>query len=117
MAGQSHTAGPWKLFFVKSGPKEGQLLGIGTEAGEGVGDYRGGLWGDGEEKLANARLIAAAPCMANDGAFLLARLAEFEQTMESESGDAAVRDWHGHVVPALAQFRAAISKATGEGGQ
>jgi hypothetical protein len=60
------------------------------------------------------RLVASAPDMADTGAFLLARLAEFEQTVESESGAAVVRDWHGHVAPAVARFRAAIAKATGE---
>lgn len=61
---------------------------------------------------ADARLIAAAPDLLEDGRFLAERLAEFERTVEAESGDAAVRDWHGHVAPALARFRAAITRAT-----
>jgi hypothetical protein len=38
-----------------------QLIGIGEQTGEGVADCGFGTWRDGEEQLANARLIAAAP--------------------------------------------------------
>ena len=60
-------------------------------------------------------MLAASPSVggwedvAGTGAFLLDRLADFERTVESESGDAAVNDWHGHVVPAIARFRSALS--------
>lgn len=53
-------------------------------------------------------LVAAAPDMAADGAFLLARLDEFEMALE---GGAAEREFYGHISPAMARFRAAIAKA------
>ena len=62
---------------------------------------------------ANARLIAAAPNMEGDGAFLIARLLDFEVALDG--GDDAgllMRDWYGHVSPALARFRNTIRTAT-----
>jgi hypothetical protein len=59
---------------------------------------------------ANARLIAAAPDLASDGAFLLARLREFEREIATE---ALAREWFGHVGPAIARFSASLTKATG----
>lgn len=61
------------------------------------------------EDLANARLIAAAPDMATDGAFLLDRLDEFERSLIEAD---ATREFCGHVSPAIARFRVAIAKAT-----
>ena len=64
------------------------------------------------EVRANARLIAAAPDLADDGQFLVERLADLENSL-GESAEMIVRDWHGHVAPALARFRAALSRAQG----
>jgi hypothetical protein len=57
---------------------------------------------------ANARLIAAAPEMHSDGAFLLDRLDDFEREIQDEE---LLREWAGHVSPAIARFRAALSRA------
>jgi hypothetical protein len=62
------------------------------------------------EREANARLIVAAPCMASTGVFLLARLDDFENRISTDEDG---REFHGHVAPAIANFRAAIAKATG----
>lgn len=50
------TPGPWRAFFAANG----SLLGVGKQDGEGVTDYRGGLWGMEPEANANAAFIAAA---------------------------------------------------------
>ena len=81
-------------------------------------NQRGGqdLWGEQHVILLGqaAMLAASTPVggwedVAGTGAFLLDRLADFERTVESESGDASVNDWHGHVVPAISRFRSALS--------
>jgi len=64
-----------------------------------------------EHTAANARLIAAAPDLAGTGAFLLERLADFENRI---STDEDAREFHGHVAPAIANFRNAIAKARGQ---
>ena len=53
----------------------------------------------------------AAPALADDGQFLLDRLAEFENRI---STDEDAREFHGHVAPAIARFRAAILTAKGQ---
>lgn len=106
----SHTPGPWRFDEIDPQDPTWEACEVWTAS-------------DGHDRpiatmvcgVANARLIAAAPTVTAEGAFLLNRLADFERTMEAESGDAAVRDWHGHVAPAIARFRAAIQSATGEG--
>lgn len=67
-----------------------------------------------ESSKFNGRLIAAAPDMSGDGAFLLDRLDEFERELDSAGTDGLTREWCGHVRPAIARFRAAIARATGE---
>lgn len=52
------TPGEWCLFMTTDGRK---LIGIGDKDGGGVTDAGFGTWRDGQEQLANARLIAAAP--------------------------------------------------------
>lgn len=54
-----HTPGPWKVYRATNG----LVIGVGDAEGGGVMDPRGGLWLDGPEREANARLIAAAPAM------------------------------------------------------
>ena len=63
------------------------------------------------ETEANARLMAASPELYDNGDFLADRLEDFQNSLEAGDVDDAIRDWHGHVVPALARFRAALSKA------
>ena len=70
-----HTPGPWKVFYTTTGQT---ILGIGEADGaEGITDAQFGLWRDGAEREANARLIAAAPEL-----FELVKL--FERTIEYE---------------------------------
>lgn len=111
---ERHTSGPWFAdllnerreggrFYVFITAKE-QLVPICavTSGVEGYGR---------EEGRANARLIAAAPDLLKDGAFLADRLDELENDLLD---DEVARQFHGHVAPALARFRAAIARATGE---
>lgn len=118
MTGATHTPGPWVIEapYLSEIQTEDRLTVASCWYADADGaeiTVTGVLPCSLEESAANARLIAAAPCIAGSGQFLLDRLAGFERTVESESGDAAVTDWHGHVAPAIARFRAAISKATG----
>jgi len=53
--------------------------------------------------------------MRSTSTFLLDRLYDFEQTVEAESRDDAVRDWHGFVVPAIARARQALPIEKGKG--
>jgi hypothetical protein len=64
------------------------------------------------ENRALGHLFAAAPDLAEDGQFLADRLTE----LDGASGDPAefMREFYGHVAPALTRFRAAISKALGK---
>lgn len=56
------TAGPWKVYRGRSKDGNARFVGIGqSETGEGVTDPTFGLWGSGEEREANAHLIASAP--------------------------------------------------------
>lgn len=64
-----------------------------------------------EELLEAAREMAAARDMKERGEFLLDRLTELEATLKD---DEVARQFHGHVAPAIARFRFALSKATGE---
>ena len=58
----------------------------------------------------DVRLYAAAPDLLEDGGFLIDRLDEFESDLKD---DAVARQFYGHVSPALARLRAAISRANG----
>jgi hypothetical protein len=64
---------------------------------------------DWDQALANARLIAAAPDLHVDGAFLAERLCDFAAVVDTPE---AVREFCGHVLPALARFEAALAKVT-----
>jgi hypothetical protein len=63
MTDTKHTPGPWKVYRAQNG----LIIGIGVDRPNdedhavGVTDPGFGLWGDGGERDANARLIAAAP--------------------------------------------------------
>ena len=61
------------------------------------------------EAFANARLFSAAPDLYADGAFLIARLEEFEIVL---TDDPEAREFYGHVAPAIARFKTALSKAS-----
>jgi hypothetical protein len=54
------TPGPWRVFTTPDGR---DMIGIGEATGEGVVDCGFGVWRSGDEKLANAHLIAAAPAL------------------------------------------------------
>ena len=56
----THTPGPWKVYRTKDGTA---ILGIGDAESGGITDANFGLWRSGEEREANARLIAAAPAL------------------------------------------------------
>jgi len=91
MAGK-HTPGPWRLFLTTDGRA---LIGIGEETGEGITDRGFGTWRSGEEQIANARLIAAAPD-------LLEALKNLVAIYDDE---------FGIVAPEMDAARAALSKA------
>jgi hypothetical protein len=54
----AHTPGPWKVYRTTDGTA---ILGVGDADSGGISDANFGLWRSGEEREANARLIAAAP--------------------------------------------------------
>jgi hypothetical protein len=62
-----------------------------------------------DESIANARLIAAAPELLADGQFVCDRLGE----LDDSDPEVFVRQFYGHVLPALERLRATIAKATG----
>lgn len=110
--------GPWEIDHglriiarnVERGPMTVcDVRGWGYLTGKGHGAI--GLSFEEAEKvmMANARLIVAAPDMALDGRFLIERLDDFEREIHSEE---LIREWAGHVSPALERFRAATVKAT-----
>ena len=47
--------------------------------------------------------------LLRDGAFLLDRLDDFEREILDDN---LAREWSGHVMPAIARFRAHVAKAT-----
>lgn len=105
MSEATHTPGPWKVCNNMDGD-----LCIGTDEDEPwfVAEMCLGAQGcdvEVEPAPANARLIAAAPDMKQDGQFLLDRLSE----LQIPKG--LYRDWAGHVEPAIARFRAALERA------
>ena len=52
-----HTPEPWKVFKSADGTK---LLGVGSaETAMGITDYKGGIWANEDEGIANARRIVA----------------------------------------------------------
>jgi hypothetical protein len=91
--GAEHTPGPWKIYRASNGA----MLGIGVDrpADEdhamGVTDAYGGLWGDGGEKEANARLIASAPDLHRLLTKSLCTLQALVSNME-ESGEGGTFD-------------------------
>jgi len=62
------------------------------------------------ETEANARLIAAAPDMAAEAAFLLERLSDLENGWDDDKD--AYRDFCGHVSPSAARLRAILGEAS-----
>lgn len=110
-----HTPGPWTVGEYRRRRSDGVHRGI---------QINGAPMSDGfvpraamaaahprvsrQQSEANARLIAAAPEMFGDGAFLLDRLDDFEREIDR---DDMSRQWAGHVSPAIERFRAAIAKA------
>lgn len=102
----NHTPGPWA---VSSNPADffyGHVIDT-----QGVAVAKPMAQGCRDE--ANARLIAAAPELVDDGAFLCARLRELENDL---ADDEVARQFHGHIIPALARLEAAIAKALGQEG-
>jgi len=51
-----HTQGPWAVFWDTRGS---DILGVGDASGGSIAH----MWRDGEERISNANLIAAAPCL------------------------------------------------------
>ena len=98
-----HTPGPWKIFWrTNDMDYTWPIVGIGEANGEGVVDCGFGVWRDGEEALANARLIAAAPD-------LLAALKGMLDHCALHSDD---RDGQAH--DAWINAQAAIARAEGK---
>lgn len=115
-----HTAGPWwpvqdtgKRWYVATRRDRDKVDAkpspFGATIAHSIGDHTEARTSGNEE--ANARLIAAAPELLDDGQFLLDRLSDLENVLFD---DAVARDFYGHVEPAIARMRAAIAKAKGE---
>lgn len=102
MSAAPWTPGPWRQVWSTNGHF---VIGIAGRDGVGVTDSRFNLWsGDDAEAKANARLIAAAP-----------DLAEACQDAIDHIEALVDRDQAGHAAGALlATLRAALSKARGE---
>lgn len=64
-----------------------------------------------ENIQADANLLAASKDLYLTGQFLFDRLNDFAH---SELGAEALREWDGHVEPALARFRGALARARGD---
>lgn len=106
MANIQHTTGPWEA-------RQSSQTGNDPEweivaGGYYVAAVMGGMEG---QTQANARLMAASPCIAADTCFLLDRLDEFERDLLD---DDVGTQFHGHVAPAMARLRARIERAFGE---
>jgi hypothetical protein len=83
-----HTPGPWQVFTTKDGTR---FIGIGDADGVGVTDPRFGLWRGGQEREANARLIAAAPDLLEALKWAIERLDLLaEQSDRAETARAAI---------------------------
>jgi len=64
-------------------------------------------WGVGGPKPPEiVTLRAEIERLRADGSFLLDRLEDFERGIQD---DGLAREWSGHVMPAIARFRAALS--------
>jgi Lar family restriction alleviation protein len=59
----------------------------------------------------NTRAPADLRSALEAGSFLLDRLADHENCISSEED---AREWHGHVAPAIARFRAALAPTKGD---
>lgn len=101
MSDVKHTPGPWRLFMTTDGRK---LIGIGESTGEGIADHGFGTWRSGEEQLANARLIAAAPDLLEALKTCLSTYVDL-----ANSGDAGF--WDPEKEAHVQAARAAIAKA------
>lgn len=95
-----HTPGPWRVFMTPDGNR---VAGIGEAGGEGVADAGFGLWRDGPEAEANARLIAAAPETHEEAAWIVERFFRL--------GAITLDD--GETKQRMLRLRAAIAKAEG----
>jgi hypothetical protein len=111
-----HTPGPWA---VRASHRQNACVSVVAGLTEvaclyGVSDPAtrdaGGVWCEQPQRDIDARLIAAAPCVIETGAFLLDRIDDLDWSLRPEEFE---REWHGHVEPALSRFRAAIARATG----
>ena len=100
--------GPWAfndhLDHVRTAPAEGRPHGAVVAS---IGNHRGFI-----ERAVIGPLIAAAPDLLIDGEFLADRLQELDGA--SASPEEFVREFYGHVAPALARFRAATVRARGD---
>jgi hypothetical protein len=109
------TPGPWKVFTVQEGPNVGKFLGVGAETGEGVTDAYGGLWCDGPEQMANARLIAAAPALLEALRAIRTAVTYTAPPVDFGTPDDPNPGYECRVpVAFVEQINAAIASATGE---
>jgi hypothetical protein len=106
--GEKWTPGPWHIVVNKYGeqvlvetPTDGTLFLLDDD--EGIADH--------PTAEANACLIAAAPELYGDSAFLCARLREFESELLD---DDVAAQFYGHVIPAIARLEDALRQARGE---
>ena len=102
----THTPGPWIV-----NPFCAQVDCSAVSAKGGLLPVAQMLWPTDErseaETEANARLIAEAPTLLHEAAFLLDRIADLDWC----DFDRFANDWSGHVDPPLERLRAAIARA------
>lgn len=107
----AHTPGPWRVFTTPDGRR---VIGVGDRTGGGITDQGDvstndqGVWRSGKEKLANARLIAAAPDLLEALKDCLAALTD--PVVGTIYGDDP--DWYRKVNDAADKAAAAVAKAT-----
>lgn len=101
----THTPGPWKT-------SRDRLSGNHGLVGDGMWFAKISWTVRDDRNEADARLIAAAPDLLELSRFLIERLDDFERDpLQEDDGEYTLRQFAGHVSPAIERLRAAIASA------
>jgi hypothetical protein len=98
------TPGPWRLKSASTAHRN--ILDI-----EGDGRLLAFTAATCDQSEANARLIAEAPELYDEAAFLCERLRGLESEL---ADDATAAEYYGHVVPSIARLESILARARGE---